>query len=221
MIALIRRFWYIPAMVLLVVLFLLFRNCGNSNLGNYIAEMAKNKVISAELAKQKGISDYYIAENAKIDGKLSDIIMQADMNGAEAVAWHKKSLSAQAEIKKLKTCPEQLTATTGLLDNCNAYVLTLNKNYTTTIDDLNYMWGSKITLKNNEISEITALHSTLVATYGQTVKDLVIARQDARKRLELGFFAGYDPFRKQATVGFGFTFRIVRIKLPSFLGGIL
>lgn len=216
---LIKRFWYIPAMVLLVVLFLLFRNCGNSNLNNYIAEMAKNKVISAELAKQKGITAYYIKENAKIDGKLSDIIMQADMNSAEAVAWHKKSLSAQAEIKKLKTCPEQLAATTGLLDNCNDYVLTLNKNYTKTVDDLNYAWGAKITLKNDEIGELAALHSTLIAEHGDLVKKNTILQLQARKRLNIGIFAGYDFFNKRFATGVGITFDLIR--LPNLLGGIL
>lgn len=215
MIALIRRFWYIPAMVLLVVLFLLFRNCGNSNLNNYIAEVAKNRVILAELAKQKDITAYYIKENAKIDGKLSDIIMQSDMNSAEAVAWHKKSLSAQAEIKKLKTCPEQLTATTGLLNNCNAYVLTLNKNYTKSIDDLNFGWGKKITLKNNELGELAALHSTLIAEHGDLVKKNTILQLQAKKRLNLGFFAGYS-FGGSWAAGFGITFDLIELPISLF-----
>ena len=215
----IKRYWPYVTIAILLAIVCWQQNCINNHIDENIAAIAREKVMQRETAKQKEIADKFkaankplIAENIKLKKELISV-------GINAGIVYEESERRRLELLKIKDCPKKADGLNLALMACNDFTLKLKNEYSDGVDKLNLSCAKIVESKEREISDLNALHGEVVTKLGDCTAALVIAKLEGKQRISLGFFAGYDPLRKQATVGFGITFRIIR--LPKFLGGIL
>jgi hypothetical protein len=177
-----------------------------------IGEKIKNIIVEAEKAKTEKIKAKYVALYAKADSDIANKNGSIGALGATIYNKNRQLSDARKEIAMLKNCPDKLVATNVLLDNCQGLVDWSNNEYKIKVAGLSMAYEYKLSLKDGEISEISALHGELIVKYGDLVKKYTIVSLKSLQRLNLGFFAGYSVGNNFAA-GIGLTFNIIRLPI--------
>jgi len=198
-----KKYWReIALFVAIAAIFFLFQAWQNAT-DDKIAAKLTAKAEAKLRAKLVDISKQFAIENYKLTEKYKAANADVSAANARADEYLSKSNAAQKEIKKLKTCAEQLQATNTELDICQNFVLKQKNDYNTAVVKLNEICNQRIALCQKECDGKIGV---LTNEIGRVTKIAARYAVKANRKIVFGPSAGYGV--QGLYIGFGMTYKL-------------
>jgi len=211
----IKKHWqHILIGILSVSLILTIRACNDKDI-KYIAEQVSKEKMADNIIKKDLLLNGYRAANTRLYAEKAETDAKLKNTGENASNWASISEKQRKKILELSDYRKRAEQLNLQLVGANDFILTLRDEYTTNIDKLNDRWCKIVESKDNEIRDLNALYDALNVKYGDLVKKYVIVELRGKRRLNLGFFAGYS-IDGRASAGIGLTLDIIRLPFNIF-----
>lgn len=209
----IKKNWKIIAIAILSLVCVFLYRAWTKTIDTYISSKIATEKIIQEKAESQKIADEYKIKNDELDREIDSLQSRLVNLNADIDVWRKKSISEKSQISKLATCPEKLTASLSLLDDCHEYVGNLKISYTKQIDDMDISWNRKISLKDSEIESWKKRDESHIADIGKMTNQIVRLKLKSKRVIAIGPYVGYGIGGKPS-VGIGVMFTVFRFRTP-------